>query len=118
MIGSTQSNNSIRGVWSKELLSAFIPPPRKADLVTNNPSAVNRSQKASAGELQAVAHHGGSVQVSRSSFSRTEAPAIWVSVVRLMRLIKTVEVDLDEATAHLWMRTPALRSIDQDRPAG
>jgi len=38
--------------------------------------------------------------------------------VRLMRLIKTVEVDLDEATAHLWMRTPALRSIDQDRPAG
>ena len=34
-----------------------------------------------------------------------------------MRLIKTVEVDLDEATAHLWMRIPALRSIDQERPA-
>ena len=46
------------------------------------------------------------------------APAIWVSVVRLMRLIKTVEVDLDEATAHLWMRIPVLRSIDQERPAG
>jgi len=37
-----------------------------------------------------------------------------------MRLIKKVEVevDLDEATAHLWMRIPALRSIDQERPAG
>lgn len=35
-----------------------------------------------------------------------------------MRLVKTVEVDLDEATAHLWMTIPALRSIDQERPAG
>ena len=37
VIGSTQSNNSFRGVWSKELLSACIPPPRKADLITEQP---------------------------------------------------------------------------------
>ena len=83
----------------------------------NNPSAVVRFRRAIAGEFQAVANHGGDIPVFRPSFCRTKAPTRWVAVVDLMRLIDTGAADLDEPTARLRLRIPALRSIDRKRRA-
>ena len=76
----------------------------------NNPSAVVRFRRAVAGEFQAVANHGGDIPVFRPSFCRTEAPARWVAVVDLMRLIEAGQVDRNEPTARLRLKIPALRS--------
>ena len=83
----------------------------------NNPSAVVRFRRAVTGEFQAVANHGGEVPVFRPAFCRTEAPARWVAVVDLMRLIDTGEVKRHEPTARLRLKIPALRSLDRQRRA-
>ena len=76
----------------------------------NNPSAVVRFRRAFTGEFQAVANHGGDIPVFRPSFCRTEAPARWVAVVDLMRLIEAGQVDRNEPTARLRLKIPLLRS--------
>ncbi|MDO6351453.1 hypothetical protein Q3Y53_02755 [Synechococcus sp. YX-04-1] len=76
----------------------------------NNPAAVVRFRKAIAGEFEAVANHGGGVPVFRPSFCRTKAPTRWVAVVDLMRLIETEQGDINEPTARLRLKIPALRS--------
>ena len=83
----------------------------------NNPSAVVRFRRAVAGEFQAVANHGGEVPVFRPAFCRTEAPARWVAVIDLMRLIDTGDLEPDEPRARLRLRIPALRSLDRQRRA-
>ena len=83
----------------------------------NNPAEVVRFRRAVSGEFQAVANHGGEVPVFRPAFCRPEAPARWIAVVDLMRLIEAEEVAPNEATARLRLRIPALRSIDLKRRA-
>ena len=83
----------------------------------NNPTAVVRFRRAFPGEFQAVANHGGEVPVFRPTFCRPEAPAHWIAVVDLMRLIEAGEVAPNEPTARLRLRIPALRSIDRKRRA-
>ena len=83
----------------------------------SNPSAVVRFRRAIAGEFQAVANNGGDIPVFRPSFCRTEAPTRWVAVVDLMRLIQTGQVDIDEPTARLRLKIPALRSRNQQNLA-
>ena len=83
----------------------------------SNPSAVVRFRRAVAGEFQAIADHGGEVPVFRPAFCRPEAPACWIAVVDLMRLIEAGEVAADEPTARLRLRIPALRSTNRKRLA-
>ena len=83
----------------------------------NNPTAVVRFRRAFSGELQAIANHGGEVPIFRPAFCRPEAPARWIAVVDLMRLIEAGEVAANEPTARLRLRIPALRSIDRKRRA-
>ena len=83
----------------------------------NNPTSVVRFRRAFSGEFQAVANHGGNVPVFRPTFCRPEAPACWVAVVELMRLIEAGEGAPNEPTARLRLRIPALRSIDRKRRA-
>ena len=80
----------------------------------NNPTAVVRFRRAFSGEFQAVDNHGGDVPVFRPAFCRPEAPACWIAVVDLMRLIEPGKVAPNEPTARLRVRIPALRSIETD----
>ena len=83
----------------------------------SNPSAVVRFRRAIAGEFQAFANNGGDIPVFLPSFCRTEAPTRWVAVVDLMRLIQTGQVDIDEPTARLRLKIPALRSRNRQNLA-
>lgn len=83
----------------------------------NNPAAVVRFRRAIAGEFQAITAHGGEAPIFRPSFCRSEAPTRWVAVVDLMRLIEPGEGGLDEPTARLRLKIPALRSIVRKRRA-
>ena len=83
----------------------------------NNPAQVVRFRRAIAGEFQAVIDQGAEAPVFRPSFCRSEAPTRWVAVVDLMRLIEPGEVGLNEPTARLRLKIPALRSIVRKRRA-
>ena len=83
----------------------------------SNPSAVVRFRRAIPGEFQAVIDHGGDAPIFRPSFCRSKTPTHWVAVVDLMRLVETGDLELNEPTARLRLKVPALRSNDRKRRA-
>ena len=83
----------------------------------NNPVALIRFRTTSPGEFTALHALGEQPPFFRPSVCRSSAPLRWVAVIDLMRMAGAPSTDLEERTARLRIRIPAIRSFKRQEAA-